>query len=138
MEILRTILSLLLLLGLISVPILLFVVIKVKYRIRFAFITYLVSGLILTSGIMCAFAWWSDYSRELLMIHYGYDFEAMNTTERFQNVEQSNLEKVKQLEIGYYGIGWPLKAIMSYAFYSPYLLLVYLIGQRIKNKKINL
>lgn len=48
-----------------------------------------------------------------------------------------NIEKVKQLEIGHYGIGWPLKAIMLFPFYSPYLLVVYLIGQliiRIKEK----
>jgi hypothetical protein len=135
MEILRNLLSLLFLLGLISVPVLLFFVTKVRYRIRFAFITYLVSGLILTAGIMCAFAWWADYSRELDMIDYGYDFDGMNTTERFQNVDRVNLEKVKQLEIGYYGIGWSLKAIMSYVFYSPYLLLVYAVGVIIRKVK---
>lgn len=119
METLTTIISFLLLLGLISVPILLFVGIKKWYRLKFSFMTYLLSGLILTAGIMWAFVWWADYSNQLLMSHYGYDFDAMNDTERFQNVESENLKKVKQFEIGYFGIGWPLKAIMSFVFLFP-------------------
>lgn len=71
------------------------------------------------------------------MSHYGYDFDAMNDTERFQNVERENLANIKQLEIGYFGIDWPLKAIMSFVFYSPYLLIVYLIGQVIRKMKRN-
>ncbi len=84
---------------------------------------------------MWSFAWWADYSDQLLMSHYGYDFDAMNDTERFQNVENENLEKVQQLEIGIFGIGWPLKAIMSFVFYSPYLLIVYISGQLIRRTK---
>ena len=135
METLTTIISFLLLLGLIAVPIILFVAIKKWYRLKFDFMAYLILGLILTAGIMWTFAWWADYSDQLLMSHYGYDFDAMNDIERFQNVENENLEKVKQLEIGYFGIGWPLKAIMTFVFYSPYLLIVYIIGQFIKRKK---
>jgi hypothetical protein len=137
MEILTTILSFLLLIGLILVPILLFVVIKKWYRLKFDFLIYLISGMILTAGIMWTFAWWADYSDQLLMSQYGYNFDAMNDEERYQNVAGENLEKLKQLEIGFGGIGWPLKAIMSFVFYSPYLLIVYLNGQvisRIKRK----
>ena len=135
MEALTTIISFLLLLGLIAVPIILFVAIKKWNRLKFDFMAYLILGLILTAGIMWTFAWWADYSNQLLMSHYGYDFDAMNDIERFQNVERENLEKVKQLEIGYFGIGWPLKAIMTFVFYSPYLLIVYIIGQFIKRTK---
>ncbi len=140
MEAMTTIITFLLLLGLIAVPIILFVVIKKWHRFKFDFITYLILGLILTAGIMWTFAWWTDYSDQQLMSHYGYDFEAMNDTERFANVEPENLEKVKELEIGYFGVGWPLKAIMTFVYYAPYLLIVYLIGQVIrrmtqKNKK---
>ena len=137
METLTTIVSLILLVGLISTPVILFVGIKKWYRLKFDFLTYFVSGLILTAGIMLTFAWWADYSDHLLMSHYGYDFDAMNDIERYQNIESENLEKVKQLEIGYFGIGWPLKAIMSFAFYSPYLLIVYLVGQLIRRMKKN-
>ena len=135
METLTTIISFLLLLGLISVPILLFVGIKKWYRLKFDFLTYLITGLIFTAGIMWTFAWWVDFSDQLLISHYGYDFDAMNDTERFANVESENLEKVKQLEIGHFGIGWPLKAIMSFVFYSPYLLIVYGVGQLIRKMK---
>ena len=77
---------------------------------------------------MWTFAWWSDYANRLLMSHYGYDFEAMNERDRYSKVELENLEKLKQLEARYLGIGWPLKALMSFIVYSPYLLVVYIIG----------
>ena len=96
---------------------------------------YLILALLLTARIMWTFAWWADYSDQLLMSHYGYDFDAMNDTERFANVESENLEKVKQLEIGYFGVGWSLKAIMSFVFYSPYLLIIYGVGQLIRRMK---
>jgi hypothetical protein len=129
METFTTILSFLLLIGLILVPILLFIGIKKWYRLKFGFLIYLISGVILTAGIMWTFAWWADYSDQLLMSKYGYNFDAMDDEERYQNVASENLEKLKQLEIGFGGIGWPLKAIMSFVFYSPYLPIVYLIGQ---------
>ena len=135
MEILTIIISIALLIGLISTPILLFYGVKKWSLIKFDFLTYLILGIIITAGITWTFAWWADYSDQLLMSHYGYDFDAMNDTERFGKVQNENLEKVKQLEIGYFGIGWPLKAIMTYIFYAPYLLIVYLIGQFIRKVK---
>jgi hypothetical protein len=76
-----------------------------------------------------------DYSNQLLMSHYGYEFKAMNETDRFENVEAENLEKVKRLEMGFFGIGWPLRAFFIFIFYSPYLLIVYLVGQLITRTK---
>ena len=137
METLAIIISIVLLLGLISTPILLFVGIKKWNRLRFDFITFLILGIIITAGITLIFAWWTDYSDQLLMSHYGYNFEAMYGIERFGEVAEENIERVKQLEIGYYGIGWPVKAYMSYFFYSPYLLIVYLVGQLIRRMKLN-
>ena len=136
MEDLTTIISIALLIGLILTPILLFYGIKKWNPFKFDFLTYLILGIIITAGITWTFAWWADYSDQVLMSHYGYYFDAMNDTERFGNVQSENLEKVKQLEIGYFGIGWPLKAIMSYVFYCPYLLIVYFIGQFIRRMRL--
>ncbi|MEM9671355.1 MAG: hypothetical protein AAF992_02100 [Bacteroidota bacterium] len=127
--------SIILLLGLISVPILLFVGIKKWYRLKYEVLSYLTLGLIVTASITWIFTWWADYSNQLLMSHYGYDFDAMSDAKRFEKVASKNLERVKQLEIEYFGIGWPLKAIMTFVFYSPYLLIVYLIGQLIKKNE---
>ena len=118
--------------ALISVPIFLFVIMNNRNRVKLNLLAYLFYGLIITAVIMWTFAWWSDYSNQLLMSHYGYDFDAMNDRDRFGKVEQENLEKLKQLEAGYLGIGWPLKALMSFAFYSPYLLVVFIVGQLIR------
>ena len=137
MEALVSTISFLLLIGLISVPILLFLVIKKSHRLKFHFVTYLISAVILTAVIMWIFAWWSDYSNQLLLSHYGYDFNAINETERFQNIAEENFERVKEFEIGYFGIGWTSKAIISFAFYFPYLLTIYPIGQYLMKLKFS-
>lgn len=137
MYILTEIISFILILGLISIPILLFLIIKNRSGLKYSFLIYLFVGLIITVSITWTFAWWVDYSNQLLMNHYGYDFNAMNNKERFENVELENFEKVKQLEIKYCGIGWPLKAVITFFFYSPYLLVVYLVGQLILRIKRN-
>lgn len=131
MDILINTISLFLLLGLIFVSIFLFVKIKKCKGLKYGFLIYLLVGLLIIGGLIWAFAWWVDYSNQILMNNYGYDFNAMTEKERFENVELKNLEKVKQLEIVLFGIGWPLKAIMTFIFYLPYLLIVYLVGQLI-------
>ena len=140
METLTTIISFFLLLILISTPILLFVRIKKWYRLKFDFLTYLISGLIITAGIMWIFAWWADYSNILLLKHYNgyvYNPDSGGYQIEYDNVLPENLERVKSLEISVMGIGWPLKAIMFFVFYSPYLLIVYGVGKlkrRVKRK----
>ena len=133
METLIFVISIILLIGLILSPILLFIKLRDS---KLKHLKYLILGLIITSGITLTFVWWANYSDELLLSHYGYDLNAMNDLERYGNIKSENLEKVKQIEISYFGIGWPLKAIMTYVFYSPYLLIVYLIGIVIKKMKI--
>ena len=108
---------------------------------KYDFVIYLIFGVLITAGIMWTTAWWGYYSTELLMSHYGYDFDAMNETERFESVKLENLERVKKLKNDYLGIGWPAKAIMAFVFYSPYLLIVYFGGwliRRIKRKNIEI
>jgi len=110
--------------------------IKKWHRLKFEFLTYLFSGLIITASLMWIFAWWAHYSDYLLLDHYGYNFDSFNNgLGRYENIETINYERVKQLETSYYGIGWPLKAIMSFVFYSPYLLIVYPTGQAFRRRR---
>jgi hypothetical protein len=136
MDILTTILSIILLSGLIISPFLILHRLKER-NVKYKFIVYLTIGILITATITLIFAWWTDISNEILLSLYGYDFEAMNDIERFANVTEENMKRVKNLEISIMGIGWPLKAIMSYAFYSPYLLIVYLITYLVKKSKKN-
>jgi len=136
MEYLTNIISTLLLLGLLAAPVLLFVGIKKWSTTKYGFWVYLFLGLILTASLMLTFAWWADYSDQLLLRHYGYDFDAMTATERFGHVKSEDLEQVKELETGYYGIGWPVQAILTFAFYSHYLLIVYFAGEWIRRNKV--
>jgi hypothetical protein len=50
-------------------------------------------------------AWWGDTLNDILLSHYGYDFDAMNDAEKLTEVSNENIERVKQLEISTMGIG---------------------------------
>ena len=135
MEILIAIISFLLLIALIGSPIIILIGLKRLKIEKYKFLTYLTLGVFITAIITLTFGWWSDSSNEILLSHYGYDFDAMNDTEKFTNVSVENLEKVKRLEVSMMGIGWPLKTIMTFSVYSPYLLLIYLVTFLIQKSK---
>ena len=124
MEILNTAIKFALLIALIISPILLFNKLR-KHSFKYPFILYLISAVLITFFLVMVLAWWSHFSTELLLSHYGYDSNAFTETERTRNVAVENLEKVKKLRISKMGIGWPLKAYIFYPFYFPYLLIVY-------------
>ncbi|GGK72229.1 hypothetical protein ACD591_05305 [Rufibacter glacialis] len=134
MEILTTIVSFILLSGLLGSPFLILFTLN-KRNIRFKLLAYLTYGIMVTIFITFTFAWWVDASNQILLSHYGYNFDGWNETERLAKVGEENLTRVERIKISMLGIGWPLKAIMGYIFYSPYLLLVYLIDYTLKKNK---
>jgi hypothetical protein len=136
MELLIETISFLLFLGLLLCPILLLRQIN-KIKIKFKFITYLTIGLILTAIIVFVFAWWNYTSDLILLKHYGYDIDGMNKTEFYGKVIPENMDKVKSIETSIMGIGWPLKAILTFVFYSPYIIIVYFIFYLTGKKKSN-
>ena len=127
-----------LLLGLIIIfPILLLIRLK-RDRKKRIFFTYTLISLILLALLVFVFAWWAHKSDIILMSHYGYDFDAWNNMERFRNVSNENIEKVKTLETSIMGIGWTLKAMFAFVLFTPYILIVYLVSfilDKMKNKK---
>ena len=139
MEIITKIIPFILLIVLIVSPS--FIICKLnKLNVKYNFVLYLISVMFSTFVVILFFAWWSHYSNKILLSHYGYNFNSMNDAERFENVNVENLKRVKNLEISIMGIGWPLKAIMSYIIYSPYPLIVYIITsfyKKMKNKNVN-
>lgn len=139
MEFLVTAISLTLLVGLLISPILLLRFIN-RTNIKYKFVSYLTIGVFLTALITIIFAWWSYTSDLLLLKHYGYDIDGMNKTEFYGKVLPENLDKVKSLETSIMGIGWPLKAIITFIFYAPYLLIIYFVTYVIgrKTRKIEL
>jgi len=128
METLTTTISITLLLGFLFTPIFLFIRIQKINKQILKFPIYMILGIIFTLGFMWTTAWWSDTSKRKLLTHYGYNKDALNEMERFANVSDQNMEQVKRLEASLLGVGWPLKAMIASAFFSPYLLIVYLIG----------
>lgn len=135
METLTIIISVIIFIVLFLAPIFLFLIIKKWTPLKFEFMSYLFLGMIIKAGTILIFAWWGQFSDQLLLSKYGYNFDAMNESERFREVASENMARVKQLEIGYLGIGWPVKAIMTFVFYSPYLLIVYVIGNLIRKNR---
>lgn len=136
MEILIDSIDFLLFVGLIISPIFLLRQIN-NTKIKFKFITYLTLGIILTAIVVFAFAWWIDTSNLILLKHYGYNIDGMNETEFYGNVLPENMDKVNSLVTSIMGIGWPLKAIFTFVFFLPYLLIVYFIFHLIGKNKIN-
>lgn len=135
MEILNTAIKFALLIALIISPVILFNKLR-KQKFRYFFIYYLISAGLITFFLILILAWWSHFSIELLLSHYGYSSGDLNETDRMKNVAIENLDTVKKLRISKMGIGWPLKAFMFYPFYFPYLILVYL-GMSFYKKKSN-
>jgi hypothetical protein len=126
-----------LILGLIIIsPILILIILK-RLKIKRTVIIYSLIGLFVLGFLILIFAWWTDKSNMILLEHYGYNYNGLSDVERFQNVVQANLEKVKRLETSIMGIGWPLKAIFGFVMTIPYLIIVYLVKIMIDRLKHN-
>ena len=134
MKIIVTIITFIFLIALIGLPILIIKKLD-KSNIKHKFIVFLSLSIIIGAILILVLAWWGNFSNKFLLSHYGYNFEAMNDKERFENVSTDNLELVKRLEIDMMGIGWPVKAFMSYIFYFPFLIVVYLVTYFTLKKK---
>jgi hypothetical protein len=125
MEVLIAIINILLLLAIVASPIFILWVLN-RWKTRYRFLAFMVIGVLVTASLTLIVAWWGDTSNHMLLSHYGYDFDDSDSIERFEKVSPENIERVKILRISIMGLGWPLRAAMTYAFYSPYLLILYL------------
>ena len=85
---------------------------------------------------MMVFVWWDDYSNQLQMTSLGYNFEGLNEAERFRGVSSEDIEKLSQLEIKLFGIGWHLKGIFGSVVYSLFLIIVYFFGHFLNKRKV--
>ena len=133
MGIILGIISLLLFIGLLSIPI---IVLKyvTKPNSKFRFVKYLVVGLIISAFISLIFAWWNHKSDEILLDNYDayvFNIDSNSFQIDYKNVLSKNLEKVKNIEKRYMGIGWSLKAIFLFVFCCLYLLIMYLANYTI-------
>ena len=125
MEIIVTTISVILLGMLLLSPIFLLRYLN-RTKSKHNFLLYLTMSVFLTAFIVFLLAWWGHTSNRLLLSHYGYNVVGASATEYYEHVAPENLERVKALMRSRMGIGWPLKAIITYVYYSPYLLIVYL------------
>ena len=123
-----------LLLGLFISPVLLIRFIQ-RANIKNAFLFYMFIGVVIAAVLTTLFAWWTNTSDLLLLEHYGYNMDGMNETEFYGNVLPAHLKQVKNLEKNIMGIGWPLKAILFFVCFLPYLFFVYAMTQLIKRRK---
>jgi hypothetical protein len=129
MEIITTLINLIVSLCLILCPL---IIIKKSFNNFFIYTLFiLIIGLILTTFL----GWWLEFSNILLLKQYGYDFSGLNEYEYYKNVKIENLVQVKSLETKLMGIGWPLKSIFLFIFFSSYSLLVYFINIIFKKYK---
>jgi hypothetical protein len=140
MEITVNFINIILLITLISSPIIILKFVN-KSSIKFNFISYLTIGFVTTAIITLIFAWWGYESNILLLKHYDgywYNPDSGGYQVKYEKVLPENIERVKILERSHMGIGWPLKAIFMFVFFSPILLVVYFFNNlivKIKKKK---
>ena len=134
MEILIILVSLAFLVVLIVLPIITLKRLN-KQHYKFKFLTYIFIVVTTTLTVTLIFAWWNYFSNQLLLKHFGYNFNATIDIEKIENVDLENREKAKNLETSLMGIGWPLKAFISYTLYFPYLFVVYFIIRVIEKRK---
>lgn len=123
MEILVHAVTVILLCGLFVGPV---IVIRFLNRenVNYKLIAFLAISGLLTACIVVLLAWWRYTSWELLMTHYGYSFDAWNESDAYANVAPENVDRVKELWNGIMGVGRGFAAMIFYALYSPYLLIV--------------
>lgn len=136
MEIAIDCVDFLLFVGLIISPIILLKKVT-KSNIKYRFAAYLALGLFVQAILLFIFAYWSYSSDIILLNHFGYDFDGMTENEFYGKVSPENIATVKSLEGSIMGIGWQLKAILTFEFFSPYLLIVYSLNfliNKIKRK----
>ena len=109
----------------------------ILFKLKQPLIVYSLISLFSLGVLIWFFAWWSDKSALILLDQYGYNYDGLNVTERFQNVAAGNIDKVRKLETSIMGIGWPLKAIFGFLLAIPYLIFVYIVKVIIDRKKKN-
>jgi len=132
MKTLITISNFIVLFLLIASPFVILRAIK-KRKIKYGFVVYIISVFLISAFL---FAWWLNFSKQILLSLYGYDFNGMEENEYYKNVSLENLEDAKKVRESMMGIGWPLKAMFSYIYYFPYLILVYTFGNFSFKQKI--
>lgn len=85
MEIITTIVTFILIVGLISSP---FLILQklLKQKSKYLFISYLIIGIVISIILIVISAWWGYQSNKILLTHYGYNFEGMNEIEDYKQV----------------------------------------------------
>lgn len=99
---------------------------KYSKKISKYYITFLLASITLTFILSTLSTYWSeDISDQLMYKLYSFDDYGMSNEERFINVNLENRETIEEIYNGSFGIGWPLKLIMSFIiFMIPYNIVV--------------
>ena len=75
--------------------------------------------------LVITLCWWSDAYPGFRLAAMGFDINGMTDAERLRQVAPEQQLEARELYLSRFGIGWPLKAIITVIFYAvPYALLV--------------
>ena len=82
-------------------------------------------NLIIVGILTLILTYWSEeISKNIILENYGFNFDGMNDSEYYQNVKSENITRITEIRNSMFGIGWPLKAIFVFLFFSlPYIFL---------------
>ncbi|MGB3776908.1 MAG: hypothetical protein WA960_01010 [Tunicatimonas sp.] len=103
------------------------------------YLILLILSIILTFFVSTLSTYWSeDLSDEIIYNMYGFDSYGMEESERWtKEINLDDRNTIERIYNGSFGIGWPLKLIMSYViFMIPYNLILCGIIYGWKRKKV--
>lgn len=75
-----------------------------------------------------------EFSNDLIVTKYGFNFNGMNEEEYYKNVSSENLIRLKAIRNSQMGIGWPLKALFAFVLFTLPINLIVSIVYGIKRK----
>ena len=105
-----------------------FVLSYLKKKNKFSATNFFIISVLVSLLLCLVSVWWFEEGQNnILLNYYGFNREDMYNGDPFKSVTKENLSKVEKLYDNMFGLGWPIKAVVSYIFYFPYLLLMYLI-----------
>ncbi len=98
------------------------------------FFKYASIGLLSATIICLLTTWWVDEeSKNLTLKFYGFqENDAFDFGDALKSVRQEYKKEAEEIYNSMFGIGWPLKAIFMYLYYSIYMLVAYPISKGLK------
>lgn len=119
-------------LSLMLVPVLAFYR-KPIFSKSWTFFTYNLHIIPILFILVIIYSAWGSYSKDLILLSMGYNFDGMSDVERLRSVADHLKPRANEIYQSTVGVGWPIHAMFWSILLLPYPSLIY-IFRKLKNK----